>query len=172
MIPDINHILFATDLSENSRKAFDYAISIATRYSGGITLLHVLEQLPSRAKIELSAWLGQEGWNQIQNQYESHAKNVLIGKNKERVIIKEALAQYCENAKINSDECYFQTYDVIIREGDVVEEIVRIANEKICDLIVMGSHKGLITKAGLGSVTKGVLRESKKPVLVAPPPEQ
>ncbi|MGD8676287.1 MAG: universal stress protein [Desulfobacterales bacterium] len=45
MIPEINKILYATDLSENARFAFGFAASLAKRYNAQITILHVLEEL-------------------------------------------------------------------------------------------------------------------------------
>jgi len=42
MLPEIRKILYATDLSENARHAFGYAVSLANRYGAGITIMHVL----------------------------------------------------------------------------------------------------------------------------------
>ena len=42
-IPPIKKILYATDLSENARYAFGYAVSLANQYDAKITILHVLE---------------------------------------------------------------------------------------------------------------------------------
>ncbi len=44
---DLNRIFFCTDFSENSRRALDYAISLMEEYEAELTLLHVLEQVPS-----------------------------------------------------------------------------------------------------------------------------
>jgi nucleotide-binding universal stress UspA family protein len=51
--------------------------------------------------------------------------------------------------------------------GDTVDTIVALADSKDADLIVVGSRgRGPITAALLGSVSRGVLREAKRPVLV------
>lgn len=39
---DLKRILYVTDLSENARYAFAYAVSQANHYGASITLLHVL----------------------------------------------------------------------------------------------------------------------------------
>lgn len=55
----------------------------------------------------------------------------------------------------------------LLREGDVAEEIIRIAAETQCDMIVVGS-KGL-SKVGtfsLGSVAEKVARHANKMVLI------
>jgi len=48
----LNRILFCTDFSENSERALNYAISATTEYDAELTLLHVLEDAPSPAKLE------------------------------------------------------------------------------------------------------------------------
>ena len=47
----LNKILFCTDFSENSQKAFDHAMFLASEYRAELTLLHVLEDIPDPAKI-------------------------------------------------------------------------------------------------------------------------
>ena len=59
---------------------------------------------------------------------------------------------------------------VKVVEGNVIDSIVSVADEMKCDAIVMGSkRRGAIAEAVLGSVVKGVLRNSSKLVVIAPP---
>jgi nucleotide-binding universal stress UspA family protein len=46
----LSRILFCADLSGNSERALDYAISATTEYDAELTLLHVLEEAPHLAK--------------------------------------------------------------------------------------------------------------------------
>src|SRR5208283_2108986 len=48
----LRQILFCTDFSENSERALNYAISATAEYDAELTLLHVLEEVPSPAKTE------------------------------------------------------------------------------------------------------------------------
>src|SRR5467141_2307930 len=48
----LSRILFCADFSENSERAFRYAISATAEYDAELTLLHVLEGVPSSAKTE------------------------------------------------------------------------------------------------------------------------
>jgi nucleotide-binding universal stress UspA family protein len=57
------------------------------------------------------------------------------------------------------------------REGTVVEEILKTAQEISADLIVMGSHgHGPVYNLLVGSVTEGVLKAGRHPVLLVPAP--
>jgi nucleotide-binding universal stress UspA family protein len=46
----LRRILFCTDFSQNSERALSYAISATEEYDAELTLLHVLEEVPSPAK--------------------------------------------------------------------------------------------------------------------------
>ena len=48
----LSRILFCADFSENSEPALKYAISATAEYDAELTLLHVLERVPSPAKTE------------------------------------------------------------------------------------------------------------------------
>lgn len=48
----LNRILFCTDFSENSERALNYALSATDEYRAELTLLHVLEEVPSPDKME------------------------------------------------------------------------------------------------------------------------
>ena len=56
--------------------------------------------------------------------------------------------------------------------GMVAEEILNQADELNVDLIVMGTHgHGAMYNLLVGSATKGVLKHSKRPVLLVPAPK-
>ena len=48
----LSRILFCADFSKNSERALNYALSGAAEYDAELTLLHVLEEIPSLAKTE------------------------------------------------------------------------------------------------------------------------
>jgi nucleotide-binding universal stress UspA family protein len=57
------------------------------------------------------------------------------------------------------------------RDGTVVEEVLQTANEISANLIVMGSHgHGSVYNLLVGSVTEGILKAGRRPVLLVPAP--
>lgn len=56
--------------------------------------------------------------------------------------------------------------ETVLKEGDPIEEILRVAEQSQCALIVMGTHgrRGL-GRLLMGSVTEAILRRSESPVL-------
>ncbi len=48
----LSRVLFCTDFSENSERALNYAVSVRAEYNAELTLLHVLEGVPSSANLE------------------------------------------------------------------------------------------------------------------------
>jgi nucleotide-binding universal stress UspA family protein len=65
---------------------------------------------------------------------------------------------------------FVSTMEVEVAVGKPATEILRVARERSCELVVMSTH-GLtgMRKLFFGSTTERVLRETTKPVLVTPP---
>jgi nucleotide-binding universal stress UspA family protein len=61
----------------------------------------------------------------------------------------------------------------LLAGGDVAAEILRIAQDRNCDLIVMGTHgRGGVARIVLGSVAEAVVRAAPCPVVTVPRPAQ
>ena len=57
--------------------------------------------------------------------------------------------------------------DVLVERGNPVKIILKVAEEKNCDLVVMGfTGRGTLEDAAIGSTVNRVLHKSKLPVLV------
>ncbi len=167
MIPEIKKILFTTDLSKDSRQAFDYAVSLADRYGASITMLHVIEEVSAATSTYVRDFLGDERWEQIQENHEQEARQILIGKRREGTMIREALGEFAEQAKADLGQTKIAMDEIVVAHGNVVEEILQESQSRGCDLIVMGHHvRGRLEEAVLGSTTRRVLRRSAIPVLV------
>ena len=173
MIPNIKKILFATNLSQKSRYAFEYAVSIANQYGAAITILYVMEERSPTADLRLRDFLGEEMWQGIKESHEQEARKILIGKKKEGALIREKLGEFCEEVKADLGVKSFATDDLAVAKGNVVDEILTEAQNRGCDLIVMGYHvRGKLEETILGSTTRRVLRRSKTPVMLIRLPEE
>ena len=167
MIPNINKILFATDLAKNARYAFLYAVSIANRFGATITLLHVMEEVSHSTDSLLRDFLGEKRWQELKTNREQEARQILVGKKREAGMIREALGVFCEEMKSDLAEIDFTPDDIVVARGTVVDEIMTEARNRECDLIVMGYYvRGKLEEAVLGSTTRRLLRRSKIPVLL------
>jgi nucleotide-binding universal stress UspA family protein len=96
---EIKRILYATDLSENARHAFAYAVSLANLYGASITLLHVLDEVSESLDRGVVGYISAERWEEIKRQQVQEAKETLTRKKREYVPIREVLGQFCEDVK-------------------------------------------------------------------------
>ena len=158
-------ILYATDLSENAVYAFSYAVSLANMYGAGITILHVLAEIPGEEFI--LNMISSDTWKDIKERHYSEAREALIGKKRDRIAIKEILQAFSEEAGADAEDQTFVTDEVLIKTGAPAEVIVQTAQESNCDLIVMGTRgQGVIADVLIGSTAKWVVRQSLIPVMV------
>ena len=164
---NIDTILYATDLSENARFAAAYAISQANLYGAKIVFLHVLPEVPELLDRSVIGYIDENQWQAIKQSHYQDAKEALIGKRNERVVVREVLDQFSRNAKAELGDQKTPEDEILVERGNPVEVILRVAAEKSCDLIVMGTHgRGSLADAMMGSTARRVIRRSVKPVLV------
>jgi nucleotide-binding universal stress UspA family protein len=170
---DVKKILYATDLSENARYAFAYAVSLANLYGAKLVLLHVLPEVPQILDSAVAGYISSERWEEIKQKHFQEAKESLIGKRRDHVAIREVLDQFCEDAKKELETGDFETDEIIVARGNPVEQIINQTEEKGCDLIVMGTYgHGSLADAMMGSTARRVLRRSHQPVLVVRLPDE
>lgn len=157
MIPKIKRILYATDLGVNSSYAFYYAVSAARAFDARIVILYVLEP-PPVFDISLDVGL-------TESVKEKEIKQVL-----ER--IENRLQEFCQKVETQiGSPCLSLVSKTLTQRGHPIEEILRVADQEECDMLVLGSHgKGLLKQSFLGSVSHGILQRSKKPVFIIPIP--
>lgn len=163
-IPDIkiSNILFPTDLSENANYAFAYAVSLANLYQAKITLLHVLPEEQRGLDDHITGYIQKEKWEEIKSSHYQQTRATLTGKIRHHTLSRQVQDQF------PSDEKSFGLADeIVIEHGKPAKVILRLAGERNCDLIVMGS-RGTSSLAGaiMGSKAEKVLRRSTLPVLI------
>jgi len=144
MIP--KKILFCTDFSENSRPAFQYAVSFAQTFEAELTILHVIN----------SSRLGYPAF-EVGVPFDLQGVLNSINESVEKAF--QGLVAECKN-------CVGLETKTASRMGVPANEIVRFAEEEAAELIVMGTHgwtgfRHLI----LGSTAENVVRTARCPVL-------
>ena len=170
---DVKKILYATDLSENARYAFAYAVSLANLYGAKITLLHVLPEVPELIDHHVIGYIDADRWEQIKAQHFDEAREALIGKRKDHLAVKDVLHHFSEKVMEGQEGEGFSTDEIIVERGNPVEEIINQSKKLNCDLIVMGTHgHGTLEDAMIGSTARRVVRRSKMPVLVVRLPDE
>lgn len=162
MLPDIKRILYATDLSEDSRNAFGYAVALAERFDAAITLFHVIEDFSPSSTARLIDYLGEQGLAEIQKRRTAEFIQT----------VKERMASFCKDMGVETPECRLRVDEMEAGHGHAAEEIVRLADNGRFDLIVMGTQgAGGVTEALMGSTARRVVRRSRVPVLTVRLPE-
>ncbi|MFW2366039.1 MAG: universal stress protein [Desulforhopalus sp.] len=171
MLKPIRSILFATDLTPNCQPALDFTIAMATRFHATIYMLHVIEKLPGHMNDRLKDLLGNHEWTKMVDSHRMTAHKSLVGKTSTNDVVREAIHNFCKQEGIDDGSCDFQSREIIISDGEIIEDILENAEQNECDLIVLGGHQNLFSKTAVGSTTKGVLKKSTIPVTVVPPIE-
>ena len=158
MIPQIKKILYATDLSRNSAYAFSYAVDLAQRRGAKIVILHTIEPVPAYVK-----------------NYLTDSDQIALQRHDAIVeMIQKRLDHFCKKVDaLAGYPCAELVSKTLVRLGHPVDQILKVADEEACDIIVMGNHgKGLLKQTFLGSISRGVLDSTRKPVFIIPlPPE-
>ena len=136
-------ILFATDFSENSEHAFDYALTLARQFDARLTIIHVINE-----PVDL------RGFYVPHISFEKLEKEIEEGADK-------MMQKFCRTRAKD-----FTNYETLIVAGIPYEEILRKAAEQQSSLIVLGTQgrKG-IDHFLFGSTAERVVRNAKCPVM-------
>ncbi|MFQ5481048.1 MAG: universal stress protein [Thermodesulfobacteriota bacterium] len=140
-------ILFPTDFSENSERASSYATSLGRIFKARLYVLHVVD-------------LSLEGGGM----YVPHISFDVLDKEEESQEAK-SLKRFCATLSYPGEDI-----EPIICSGTPHSEILRVAEEKAVDIIVMGTagERG-VGRFLFGSNTESVMRNTRLPVLAIPP---
>ena len=163
MLPKIENILYATDLSENARFAYNYAASIGQQCGARITILHVIEALSAQTFLQIQSYVGKEKWKQLQEEKQADFISTIKGR----------LSHFCDEISNEVDACTFQVDKIIVKEGIATDEILHQAELSDADLIVMGTRGlGMFKEALMGGTARRVVRRSTIPVMVVRLPKE
>jgi nucleotide-binding universal stress UspA family protein len=162
MSPKISHILYASDLSENSAPALAWAMMLSHQHDARITFLHVAEELSAQMTTIVRSIMGEEKLKAASDQWQSDVD----------AQIEARIRNFCEDTAGDMGVCALGAQDIVVTRGIPVERILREAEARKCDLIVMGNRgTGLLKDAAIGDTARRVVRRSKIPVVVIPQPQ-
>ena len=146
----IRKILVTIDGSKNSKRAADYAISLAEKYNAQLIILYVLY---SELGFAYSNLLGVTTPKAIKDAIETQKDDVQKWFNE----IKDKL----KNTNVHV------TDKIILSASSIVGEIVGFADKEKVDMIILGTRgRTGFKKLLLGSVAEGVVTHSSCPVMV------
>ena len=140
-------ILCATDFSEASIRALDYAMTLAQEADAHLTIMHVVEVTPApRSDVE----------NALESKMLGAYVAAAADDRAERLkgLIPDAVRTYC-------------TVDTTLAIGKAYREILRVASEHETELIVLGAHGRAISELLFGSTAHQVVRQARCPVLTS-----
>ena len=162
MIPKIQKILYATDLSPNSVYALRYAINSALKHDAEVIILHVFEDVDPASRVMLDLYIDEKRHQKIVDEHIAEAQK----------LIEKRLRTLRDREHKDHPEVADKVISIEVCDGFPAERILSKAEELNCDEIIMGTHsKGIIANTFLGSTAKRVLRRTRKPVLIIPLPE-
>ncbi|HKI51864.1 MAG TPA: universal stress protein [Geothermobacteraceae bacterium] len=160
MLPDINQILYATDLGSGSTHVFRFALSLASKYQAQVTILNVVEPLSTFAQSLVELHISHQD---SQNQHADIRKSLLNQ-------LRQRLHDFCEKEACLADENLVA--DIHVIEGQPAETIIKQATDLEADIIVMGTHRhSVVGETLLGSTAHKVLHSSALPVLLVRIPD-
>lgn len=158
------HVLVPTDFSEPANQALGYAREEATLHRAKVTLLHVLAP---HAETDVYYVTGSPEPPPQGSFDPTGGGRVSARPLSEPTVVRhdpneEALTQLQD---LIPDAC-LGTWDVALAVGHPADAVVRVAQERNVDLIVMGTHgRTGLQHVLLGSVAEKVVRLAPCPVL-------
>jgi len=139
----LDRILVAIDFSDSSDKAFNTALFMAKKFSARLVLVHVINE-----PIDLRGfYVPHISFDKLEEEIRAGAEKMM--------------EHFCRTHFKG-----FDNYEYMIVAGIPHQEILNAAQEKLADMIVLGTHG----RAGLdhvlfGSTAEKVVRKSNLPVL-------
>jgi nucleotide-binding universal stress UspA family protein len=143
-------ILIPTDLSQNAGNAVRYALNFCKNLPAELIFLHASHPMLDLPDTSL------EFYDPIVFQDEKEQLN----------FVRANLNKLFEEEKIVQEKLNFS---IELRIGFAADEIVSVAKEFNCDLIIMGTQGATgLSKLFIGSITYSVIKKTEIPVLAIP----
>jgi nucleotide-binding universal stress UspA family protein len=144
--PLFRRILCALDLTDSSSRTLDMALSLAEENMAQVALLHVLEGVPGSS--------GPPRYRALPEVVRIRRELFKEAEDRLRRIVPDVAREFC-------------TVSERVEEGVAWRELLKVAEAREVDLIVMGAHsRGALAHLFFGSTVSQVVRQAHCPVLV------
>jgi nucleotide-binding universal stress UspA family protein len=114
---DIRRILAVSWMTQYCQRTVHYAVSLAAKYGAELSVIHVIDTLWSQGW-NLPTMSQEESREKDEERIQSELDNIISGETKGGVKIK-----------------------TIIKEGDPIEEILKVIEEEKIDLVILRAHE-------------------------------
>lgn len=161
-VPLFKRILHATDMSDNAVVAAHYALRLCSDYGAYLTIVNVISNVVE----EMSANMGYD----LASHFDRKSLDRLVKDriDRSREVLIERINSLCDKAGEQLSDCP-ACPKISIRAGDPIEQILIEAESDESDLIVVGARgHGFIDEILIGSVARGVVKDSRVPVITIP----
>ncbi len=140
---DFKTILFATDFSESSDYAFQYAYTLAKKFNARLVVVHVINE-----PVDLRGfYVPHISFEKLEEEIEEGAQKMM--------------EKFCRTHIRDYDN-----YETLIVPGIPYDEIIKKAAENAADLIILGTHgRTGLDHVLFGSTAEKVVRKSPVPVM-------
>ena len=146
----LKHILVPTDFSETSEAAAKYGVALAWAFNATLHLLHVEPRRDLQIIVERELVVEKYLSDPTATTSPQNAARELLGEDSDRARGERALGRICVACERSGAGRYV--------------EIVRYAQERTIDLIVMGTHgRGFVAHMLMGSVAEKVVAKGAVP---------
>ncbi len=151
---NLKRILCPTDLSENSRKAVAFTLSLASRYDASAFFLHVFDRPPRDAYDQnASAAMAEAAIEDDEQRVRDHVAEAM------------AILTGAGYEAVPADRLMYR-----VASGNITDSILAAADDATVGMIVMGSHgRTTIKEFLLGSEAERVVKKATCAVLVVKP---
>jgi len=151
----IMKVLIALDYNPTAQKVAETGYSLAKSMDKRQTLMHVILEPTFYATSGFDPIMGFNGYVDVGPTVLDSVEGM-----------KKASLQYLDKTREHLGD---KTIQILVKEGDFAETILKTAKELHSDLIVLGSHsQKWLENVLIGSVTERVLHHSSIPLFIIP----
>ena len=165
MSPVVKKILCCIAMTKDTtEEVMLRALDEAGAHNASVYVLHIIPAYDAAMATPIVSYMGEKKFREL---VEEHKEETVTEIKKEIAELKDRIIAE------RLDESVDRIAKIHVFEGDPELEILHMADELGVDMIVMGTHtKGLTPYTFMGSVARKVLKRTRVPVLIVPPPTE